>query len=180
KRKGHKVVRTREPGGTSIAEALRRIILNPRNRISKVAEVLLYEAGRAQHTSELILPALGEGKTVVCERYVDATLAYQGYGRKLDIPMVKELNRIGSYGLKPDLTILLDLNVREGLNRVRKTSGRKMDRMERESIRFHERARKGYREIASREPGRVKLIKVKETPEETHLDVVKVIEKLLK
>ncbi|MDH5662681.1 MAG: dTMP kinase, partial [Elusimicrobiota bacterium] len=157
-----------------------RIILNPRNRISKVAEVLLYEAGRAQHTSELILPALGEGKTVVCERYVDATLAYQGYGRKLDIPMVKELNRIGSYGLKPDLTILLDLNVREGLNRVRKTSGRKMDRMERESIRFHERVRKGYREIASREPGRVKLIKVKETPEETHLDVVKVIEKLLK
>ncbi|NIM03858.1 dTMP kinase [bacterium] len=180
KRKGHKVVRTREPGGTSIAEALRRIILNPRNRISKVTEVFLYEAGRAQHTSELILPALREGKTVICERYADATLAYQGYGRKLDIQMVKELNRIGSFGLKPDLTILLDLDVREGLKRVRKTPGRRMDRMERESIRFHERVRKGYLEIASREPGRVKIIKVKKTPEKTHLEVVKVIEKLVK
>ena len=180
KRKGYKVVRTREPGGTSIAEALRRIILNPKNRISKVTEVLLYEAGRAQHTSELIFPALREGKTVICERYTDATLAYQGYGRKLDIRMVKELNWIASSGLKPDLTILLDLDVREGLRRVRKTSGRRMDRMERESIRFHERVRKGYLEIASREPGRVKLIKVKETPEKTHLKVVKVIEKLVK
>jgi len=180
KRKDYKVVRTREPGGTSIAEALRRIILNPKSRISKVTEVLLYEAGRAQHTSELILPALRQGKTVICERYTDATLAYQGYGRKLDIRMVKELNRISSSGLKPDLTILLDLNVREGLNRVRRASGRRMDRMERESIGFHERVRKGYLEIASREPGRVKLIKVKETPEKTHLEVVKVIEKLVK
>ena len=180
KRQGHKVVRTREPGGTSIAEALRRIILNPKNRISKVTEVLLYEAGRAQHTSELILSALREGKTVVCERYTDATLAYQGYGRKLDIRMVKELNRIASSGLKPDLTLLLDLDVKEGLKRVRKTSGRRLDRMERESIRFHERVRKGYLEIASREPGRVKLIRVKETPEKTHLEVVKIVEKLVK
>jgi len=180
KRKDYKVVRTREPGGTSIAEALRRIILNPKSRISKVTEVLLYEAGRAQHTSELILPALREGKTVICERYTDATLAYQGYGRKMDIRMVKELNRIGSSGLKPDLTILLDLDVKEGLERVRKTSGRKMDRMERESIEFHERVRKGYLKIASREPGRVKLIKVKGTPKKTHLEVVKVIEKLVK
>jgi len=180
KRRGHNVVRTREPGGTSIAEALRRIILKPKSRISGLTEVLLYEAGRAQHTSELILPALRKGKTVICERYTDATLAYQGYGRKLDIRMVKELNRIASYGLKPDLTLLLDVDVREGLNRVRKTSGRRMDRMELQSVRFHERVRKGYLKIASREPGRVKLIKVKETPEETHLKVVKVIKKLVK
>jgi len=180
KRKGYKVVHTREPGGTSIAEALRRIILNPKNRISKVTEVLLYEAGRAQHTLELILPALQDGKTVICERYTDATLAYQGYGRKLDIRMVKELNRIASSGLQPDLTILLDLDVREGLNRVRKISRGRMDRMERESIRFHERVRKGYLEIASREPGRVKLITVKETPQKTHLEIVKVIKKLVK
>jgi len=178
--RGYEVVRTREPGGTSIAEALRRIILNPKNRISKVTEVLLYEAGRAQHTAELILPALRKGKTVICERYTDATLAYQGYGRKLDIRMVEELNRIGSSGLEPDLTLLLDLDVREGLRRVRKVSGGKMDRMERESLRFHERVRKGYLEIASREPGRVKLIRVKETPEKTHLEIVKVINKLVK
>jgi len=178
-KKGYKVVRTREPGGTSIAESLRRIILNPKNRISKITEVLLYEAGRAQHTSELIIPALRKGKTVICERYTDATLAYQGYGRKLDIRMVKELNRIASYGLKPDLTLLLDLDVREGLNRIRKNSRGRMDRMERESIRFHERVRRGYLKIASREPGRVKLIKVKDTPEETHLEVVKAIKKLV-
>jgi len=179
-KKGYKVVRTREPGGTSIAESLRRIILNPKNRISKITEVLLYEAGRAQHTSELILPALQKGKIVICERYTDATLAYQGYGRKLDIRMVKELNRIASYGLKPDLTLLLDLDVREGLRRIRKISGGRMDRMERESIGFHDRVRKGYLEIASKEPGRVKLIKVKETPEKTHLEVVKAIKKLVK
>jgi len=180
KRHGHKVVRTREPGGTSIAESLRRIILNPKNRISKITEVLLYEAGRAQHTSELILPALRQGKTVICERYNDATLAYQGYGRKLDIQMVKELNRIASSGLKPDLTLLLDLDVREGLRRIRKISGGRMDRMERESIKFHQRVREGYHELASREPGRVKLIKVKRTPEKTHLEVVKAIKKLVK
>jgi len=180
KRQGHKVVRTREPGGTSIAEALRRIILNPKNRVLKVTELLLYEAGRAQHTSELILPALREGKTVVCERYTDATLAYQGYGRKLDIRIVKELNKIASSGLKPDLTILLDLDVKEGLRRVLKVSGGRMDRLERESVGFHERVRKGYLEIASREPGRVKLIGVKETPKKTHLEVVKVIKKLVK
>ena len=179
-RKGYKVVRTREPGGTSIAEALRRIILNPKSRISKLTEVLLYEAGRAQHTSELILPALRQGKTVICERYTDATLAYQGYGRKLNIRMVNELNRIASSGLKPDLTILLDLDVREGLKRVRKISGGRMDRMERESIRFHERVRKGYLEIASRDPARFKLVKVMETPEKTHLEVAKVIRKLVK
>jgi dTMP kinase len=178
--KGYKVVRTREPGGTSIAEALRRIILNPKNRISKVTEVFLYEAGRAQHTSELILPALRQGKIVICERYTDATLAYQGYGRKLDIRMIEELNRIASSGLKPDLTILVDIDVRVGLRRVRKVPGRKMDRLERESLRFHERVRRGYLEIASRDPGRVKLIRVKETPEKTHLEVVKVVGKLVK
>jgi len=180
RKKGHRVVRTREPGGTSIAEALRRIILNPKNRISKLTEVLLYEAGRAQHTSELILPALGKGKTVICERYTDATLAYQGYGRGLSIRMVNELNRIASSGLKPDLTVLLDIDVREGLKRVKKISGRKMDRMERESVRFHQRVRKGYLEIASRERKRVKLVRSKETPEKTHLEVVKVIRKLVK
>lgn len=179
-RMGIKVVRTREPGGTSIAEALRKIILNPRNRISETTELLLYEAGRAQHTSELVLPSLRKEKTVICERYTDATVAYQGYGRRLDIGMVRELNRIASFGLKPDLTILLDLDVREGLKRVRKISGRRMDRMERESLKFHERVRKGYLEIASREPERVKLIKVEETPEKTHLEIVKVIDKLVK
>jgi len=178
--KGYEVVRTREPGGTSIAESLRKILLNPKNRISKVTEMFLYEAGRAQHTSELILPALQEGKMVICERYTDATLAYQGYGRRLNIRMVKKLNEIASSGLKPDLTLLLDINVKEGLKRVRETSGKGIDRLERESIAFHERVRKGYLKIASGEPDRVKLIRVKETPEKTHLEIVKVIKKLVK
>jgi len=130
---GKKVVRTREPGGVSIAEELREILLNPENIIFPRAELLLYAAGRAQHTGELIMPALEEGKYVICERFTHASIAYQGYGRNLDIELIRKLNQIATEGVTPDLTVIMDIDVKEGLKRVRK-SNRQFDRLESENI----------------------------------------------
>ena len=105
KNMGYDVVHTREPGGTVVAEALRKILLNPKSKISPLTELLLYESCRAQHTEEIIIPALKLEKIVICERYADATVAYQGFGRGLDIKMVMNLNKIATNNLVPDLTV---------------------------------------------------------------------------
>jgi dTMP kinase len=148
---GIDVVRTREPGGVSIAEQLREMLLNPDNMIYPRAELLLYAAGRAQHTEELIQPALNAGKCVICERYVYASVAYQGYGRGLDIDLIKELNKVATGGIAPDVTIILDIDVKEGLKRVER-SDRVLDRLEQENISFHEKVRNGYLELARENP----------------------------
>ncbi len=146
---------TREPGGTAMAEALRKIILNPNFHVAPLTEILLYEASRAQHTAEVILPALKAKKIVVCDRYADATTAYQGYGRNLDLKMVRSLNAIATGGLKPDLTVCLDVSPRVGLERA----GRKgKDRMENERLSFHAKVRQGYMAIAKSEPERVRVV----------------------
>src|SRR5271157_786725 len=119
KRAGYKVVYTREPGGTRLAEKLRDILLHPANKISPLAELFLYEASRAEHVSKIILPAVRSKKIVVCDRFFDATVAYQGYGRGLDLNVIETLNRFASTGLTPDLTILLDISAREGLKRAK-------------------------------------------------------------
>ncbi|MBI2915780.1 MAG: dTMP kinase [Elusimicrobia bacterium] len=162
-RKGLKVAHTREPGGTSFAENLRQIILNPKNKISPVAELLLYEASRVQHTQEILLPALRQGKIVLCERYTDATVAYQGYGRKINPRWIEDLNRMATGGLTPDLTILLDIPVEEGLKRARKSGGKRGDRLERENLLFHRRVRRGYVHLARREPQRIKVVSARGT-----------------
>lgn len=160
--RGLDVVHTREPGGTSFAENLRKILLDPRHAIFSTAELLLYEASRAQHTEEVIRPALKSGKIVFCERYTDATMAYQGYGRGLDLSAIRKLNAIATAGLLPDLTVVLDIPSREGLARLKKdrkrSSDGKGDRMEREALSFHDRVRKGYYALASREPFRIKMV----------------------
>lgn len=156
RKKGYRVLHTREPGGTSFAESLRRIILNARSKIYPMSELLLYEASRAQHTEEVIRPAMIRGKVVLCERYTDATVAYQGYGRGLDRHLIAGLNRIATGGLRPDLTIFLDLPVRTGLRRARRQKA--SDRLERENVRFHERVLRGYHVLAGKEPGRIKRI----------------------
>lgn len=147
------VVHTREPGGTSLAEFLRDVLLRTDAKIIPIAELLLYSAARAQHTAELIKPNLQKGKIVLCERYTDATVAYQGYGRKLDLKFIKKLNRIVTGGLVPDLTILLDVPVEIGLKRIKTR-----DRLESENLSFHRRVRKGYLAIARANPKRVKII----------------------
>ncbi len=146
-------VHTREPGGTAFAEAIRKILLDPRHDVVPLAELLLYEAARAQHTEERIRPALKKGRVVLCERYGLASLAYQGYGRGFSLKLIRRLNDLATGGLRPDLTIVLDMPESEFAKRRR----RKHDRLERESAAFRARVREGYRRLAKREK-RVALV----------------------
>ena len=153
---GHRVVVTREPGGCRIADAIRSLLLDPGNdSIVPQAELLLYSAARAQHVAEFILPALKQGKIVVCDRFTDATTVYQGAGRGLDMAQLEAVNRIASEGLTPDLTLLLDYPVEEGLQRARvrnqSVSLESEGRFELESLTFHRRIRQGYLDLAARE-----------------------------
>lgn len=155
------VLMTREPGGTAIGDAVRRVLLDVRNGgMSVICETLLYMASRAQLVEEVILPKLQEKKAVLCDRWLDATIAYQGYAGSVDVPWIERLGRWVTQGVKPDLSLFLDLPVACGLRRAR---GRSLDRMEKKSLRFHEKVRRGYLEIAKREPKRFKRIPIRET-----------------
>lgn len=156
RRHGLEVLATREPGGCPIADAVRGILLDAKNTaMSPRAELLLYAAARAQHVDEVILPALQAGKLVLCDRFTDATLAYQGYGRNLDRELITRLNRMASGEVAPDLTLLLDYTPEEGLHRARCRNASQTavneDRFEQESLDFHRRVRNGYLELAARE-----------------------------
>ncbi len=142
---------TRDPGGTPLGKKIRRILLTPGLEVSPRAELLLYQADRAQHVEELILPALNAGKLVICDRYTDSTMAYQGFGRGIDFDLIENLNQIATGGLKPEYTFLFDLDSEEGLSR-RHPAG--YDRMEREAMDFHHRVRNGYLTLAKKEPER--------------------------
>jgi len=154
---GHRVLLTREPGGTPIAEAVRDILLDPANTaLSPVAELLLYEAARAQHVAERIKPALDNGIIVICDRFADSTTAYQGAGRVLPLDTVLALHRVATGTVWPDLTIVLDIPAEAGLKRAAAASDR--DRIEREPLAFHQRVRAEFLRIAEAEPERVKVV----------------------
>lgn len=153
-KKGYPCLVTREPGGTPLGEEIRRSLLDKDEvRIDPLAELLLIEADRTQHVAEVIRPALEEGRMVLCDRFADATLAYQGYGRGMDLTFIGEMNLRATGGLIPQCTIVLDCSVKKGMARA----GGK-DRFEREDHHFHERVRKGYLRIAQQEPQRVKVV----------------------
>jgi dTMP kinase len=174
---GCSVVLTHEPGGTPISEQLREILLEPRNAdMTNITELLLYLASRAQHVDQLIRPALAEGKVVVCERFSDATFAYQGYARGLDLDLLEQVNKMATGGLEPDLTLLLDLKAEDGLFRKH---GDHRDRLESESFDFHNRVRNGYLAIARRSPQRVEVIDAKGYIEDVHLSVKKCVDQRL-
>ena len=162
--KGYDCVVTREPGGTKIGEKIRSILLDPENRDMKPAcELLLYFSDRVQHIKELINPALSEGKTIICDRFFDATLVYQGYARGLSIDLIIKLHEMIACGLKPDITILLDLLPEIGLSRAWQqidNGSRSGDetRFEKETLLFHEKIRAGYLELARLEPKRFRVI----------------------
>ena len=150
---GPDTVLTQEPGGTAIGRAIRQLLLDPANRaMSAEAEVLLFFADRAQHVADVIRPALAAGKTVISTRYVDTSLAYQGYGRGLDLDRIRSVAVLATGGLRPDLTLFFDLPLEIGLARVVRRGGR--DRLESEVREFHERVRNGYLELAAQEPDR--------------------------
>lgn len=160
---GHEVLITREPGGCPIADQIRRILLHPDNdNLVAKAELLLYAAARAQHVEEVILPALRGGKIVLCDRYCDATLAYQGYARGLELQLVRHLNALAAGDCQPRLTLLLDMAPKRGLNRALQrntTTGDPAEgRFEQESLEFHEKVRQGYLKLAEHEPQRFRII----------------------
>ncbi len=145
---------TREPGGTPLADEIRSLLLSPRTEpVFPEAELLLYEAARAQHVRSVILPAVTSGKAVLCDRFCDATVAYQGFSRGIDGTRIEWLNAFASAGLVPDLTFLLDIPPEEGLARVSSRGGTP-DRLEEESLRFHRSVREGYLRLCARQPGR--------------------------
>ncbi len=155
RKKGYKVLHTREPGGVLISEKIRKILLDPKNKGMDVAcEMLLYMAARAQIVKEKILPGLKQGKIVVCDRFTDATLAYQGYAGGMDLKVIDNIAGVVTKGLKPDITFLLDIEAGAGLLRA----GRSKDRMERKSILYHNEVRNGYLSIARKEPKRVRVL----------------------
>ncbi len=173
---GYSVILTREPGGTPIGEKIRDLLLDPKNdNMASITELLLYLASRTQHIIEVILPALSAGKVVICERFNDATLAYQGYARGLDLERVWQLTNMVTCGIEPDITIILDLNVEEGLIRAEKRDNHK-DRLENEDVIFHNKVRQGYYEIARKWSKRVKLIDANGSIDEVQTRIRKSIE----
>ena len=188
---GHKVVETREPGGTATGEKIRKVLLDSRTSgLDPLAEMALMFASRAQHIAEVIAPALEHGKLVLCDRFTDSTEAYQGSGRKLGSDAVLELHRVLCGNLQPDLTLLLDSNPTTSVSRARRRNQRggkngarghvDENRFEQETRAFFARVHEGYLAIAAREPHRVTIIDARGTPDQTHHRIRGVVNQRLK
>lgn len=172
---GYQVVLTREPGAKGLGEKVREILLNYEGAVSDRCESFLFLADRAQNIDIIVNPAVNEGKIVLCDRHIDSTVAYQGYGRGLDIDRIKMLNNIATNGRKPDLTIVFDIDVETSMHRV----GKNKDRMESAGIEFHNRVREGYLKIAKEEPERIKVVNSIQTVNDVFEEVKKIVNKYL-
>lgn len=197
--RGKACIATREPGGTALGQMIRRLLLSADlapSTLKPMAELFLYLADRAQHVEEVIQPALAQGQIVLCDRFTDSTLAYQGYGRKIDLKLLQRVNLMATRGIVPDLTIVLDCPVEVGLARkgrsirasqppspaarrlggdeARKREGE--DRFEREGIEFHERVRQAFLELARAEPERICVVDAGRPVEEVHKEIIKIVE----
>lgn len=178
RKKGHRVIQTMEPGGTKISLKIRELLLSLESReMDHVTELLLYNAARVQHIKEVIEPALKSGDIVITDRFSDSTVAYQGHARGIDLQLIESLDIIATGKLRPDITILFDIDVRTGLARNKELG--KSDRLELEDISFHEKVRQGFIQIANMEPGRVKVIDCSETLDSVHQKVVKIISEFI-
>jgi len=173
--KGIDHIMVREPGGTAVGESTREILLNNNYSPSLQAEIFLYMAARSELTDQVIGPALKSGQLVLCDRFTDSTLAYQGFGGGADLEMIRNLSSIATGGVVPDLTILLDLPVEDAVGR----RGTSADRMESKDIRFHQRVRSGYLEIAYNEPGRIKIVNALSAVEELGDIIWKMVEEII-
>lgn len=167
---GHEVVLTREPGGTNISEKIRSIILDPENReMGYIAEALLYASSRAQHVAELIKPSVEQGKVVICDRFVDSSYVYQGFGRGIDMEILESVNKIAMDGMFPDITFFFDISPEVALERRIQATG--ADRIENEKMEFHMKVYQGYKSLAAKDPDRIKTIDADRSIEEIAEDV---------
>lgn len=156
------IIKTREPGGVLIAEKIRQIILNPDHRqMDERTEALLYAAARRQHLVEVIIPALNEGKIVICDRFVDSSLTYQGAGRRIGMKEIAQINEFATEGLEPDFTLYLDVDSDTGLRRIQNHRKKDIDRLDLEGLEFHQRVRHAYLKLAEENPVRIHRIDAK-------------------
>lgn len=177
---GREIVTTREPGGVAIAEDIRSIILNPENTaMDDKTELLLFIAARRQHLKERILPPLAKGSLVLVDRFIDSSVAYQGFGRGLDVADINWLNQYATDGLKPDLTLYFDIDVEEGLARIARNADRDVDRLDMEKLDMHQRVRQGYLSILEAEPNRMVKIDASQPLEAVVADTLAVIKERL-
>ena len=173
---GYEVVLTREPGGTDIGDQIRGVLHDLRNTAMDArTEILLYSASRAQHVAQLIRPSLAAGKIVISDRYADSTMAYQGYGRGLDREMLGTITAFATGGLTPDLTLCLDITPEEGLQR-RRLGGDEWNRLDAETLEFHQKVRAGYLELVKQEPGRWVVINAARSVEEVQAEIRAVVQ----
>jgi dTMP kinase len=174
KDKGFDIVLTEEPGGTQIGLRIRELLLSVEHKgMTAVTELLLYNASRSQHIREIILPAISRGAIVITDRFTDSTIAYQGFGRGIDPGLIDSIDLIATERLRPDITILLDLDAEVGLKRNKGIN--KIDRLELEDLEFHQRVRNGYYSLAEKEPERIKLIDASAGIQEIHNRISSII-----
>jgi len=175
---GYKIIITREPGGTKISEDIRDIILDNENiKMSSETEALLYAASRAQHVHEKIIPAIKEGKVVICDRFVHSSLVYQGLGRGLGIEKVKNINEFAIKGIKPDITLFFDIDPEKALKR--KKANDQADRLENEDISFHKKVYEGYLKLKELYPDEIKVIDASGSIEEISKEVINTVKELI-
>jgi len=175
-------VRTREPGGTPLGVEIRHLVLNrPELAITPLAEVFLFQADRAQHFAVLVIPALDEGKLVITDRCFDASIAYQGYARGVGVELIERLSLLATRGIKPDLTILLDLDPSQVHQRTDDASGQREERtrFDAEAEDFHRRVQEGFRMLARKYPERIKVVDASRTVEEIHREIVELVKGVL-
>lgn len=170
------IICTREPGGTELGQQIRSLLLTTdlQEPIAPLAELLLYAGDRAQHIVNFIRPALDQGKIVICDRFTDSTIAYQGYGRNLDLNLIEQLNQIATQGLTSDLTLWLDIDVELGLTRTQKRG--KADRMEQADLSFHQRVRNGFQQLAKQYPERIVHINADQSVEQVRSQIIAIME----
>lgn len=174
--KGHALLRTREPGGITIAEKIRTVILDiEHTEMDGRTEALLYAAARRQHLVEKVLPALEKGNIVLCDRFIDSSLAYQGYARGLGIDEVLSINEFAIEGHMPDLTIYFDVDPEVGLNRIQADHIREVNRLDQEKLEFHHAVKEGYRLVKSRYPKRIHTVNANQSIDEVTEEVIRVI-----
>jgi dTMP kinase len=182
--RGYCCVVTREPGGTALGKLIRKVLLEVGgHEIASSTELFMYLADRAQHVNEVILPAIKAGKIVLCDRFTDSTMAYQGFGRGIELRLLRQVNDLADQGVRPDLTFLFDCPARVGLARTARrqneTGSRQEDRFEREKIEFHDKVRNGFLEMARVEPQRFRIVDTTRPIEEVTLAMKKIIDQEL-